>query len=280
MKDESLREYITRFNNEVLEVRNVEPNLLLYFFVKGLKPDTFAKALAGEKPTSMDDLKARAEKWIRIEEWKRTQTTQAAKKDDKGNNQQNPESRGKEDKAQDKPSKGPRGMFNTYTPLTVSAATVYKEVMNSKIRDRPPPLRNPGRFRNYYCHYHREKGHSTNECVQLRDAIEKLIRQGRLGNYTQEPNDRRGRRESPNPRDRRPRSPQANRHPGPEARNRSRSPRRNQGCPPRGVIQVIAGGTGWKGVEDRKRTRDTRDSCSQVTQVKNPVLSFSDVDLP
>jgi hypothetical protein len=68
MKDESLREYITRFNNEVLEVRNVEPNLVLYFFVKGLKPGAFSKALAGEKPTSMDDLKARAEKWIRIEE--------------------------------------------------------------------------------------------------------------------------------------------------------------------------------------------------------------------
>jgi hypothetical protein len=56
---ESLREYITRFNNEILEVRNVEPNLVLYFFVKGLKPDAFAKSLAGAKPT-MDDLKARA----------------------------------------------------------------------------------------------------------------------------------------------------------------------------------------------------------------------------
>jgi hypothetical protein len=45
MKDESLREYITRFNNEVLEVRNIERNLVLYFFVKGLKLGAFAKAL-------------------------------------------------------------------------------------------------------------------------------------------------------------------------------------------------------------------------------------------
>ena len=81
---ETLREYITRFNNEVLEVRNVEPNLVLYFFVKGLKLSAFAKALVGEKPTSMDDLKARAEKWIRIESWERAQAAQAAKKDDKG----------------------------------------------------------------------------------------------------------------------------------------------------------------------------------------------------
>ena len=30
-KDESLRDYITRFNTKVLEVKNVEPNLVLYF---------------------------------------------------------------------------------------------------------------------------------------------------------------------------------------------------------------------------------------------------------
>jgi hypothetical protein len=108
----------------VLEVRNVEPNLVLYFFFKGLKPGAFAKALAGKKPTSMDDLKARAEKWIRVEEWERAQLAHAAKKE--GKNPQNSQSRGKEDKSQDKPPKGPRGMFNTYTPLTVSPATVCK----------------------------------------------------------------------------------------------------------------------------------------------------------
>ena len=79
-KDESLRDYVTRFNNEVLEVRNVEPNLVLYLFVRGLKPGAFAKQLAGDKPTSMDDLKVRAKKWIIIEEWEKAQ---AAKKEDK-----------------------------------------------------------------------------------------------------------------------------------------------------------------------------------------------------
>jgi hypothetical protein len=63
MIDESLREYITRFNNKVLVV--------LYFFVMGLKPSAFAKHLAGGKSTSMDDLNARADKWIRIEEWEK-----------------------------------------------------------------------------------------------------------------------------------------------------------------------------------------------------------------
>jgi hypothetical protein len=55
-----------------LEVRNVEPNLVLYFFIRGLKPGAFAKQLSGDKPVSLDDLKVRAEKWIKIEEWEKT----------------------------------------------------------------------------------------------------------------------------------------------------------------------------------------------------------------
>jgi hypothetical protein len=63
MIDESLREYITRFNNKVLVV--------LYFFVMGLKPSAFTKHLAGGKSTSKDDLNARVDKWIRIEDWEK-----------------------------------------------------------------------------------------------------------------------------------------------------------------------------------------------------------------
>jgi hypothetical protein len=44
---------------------------VLYFFVRGLKPRAFAKQLARDKPTSMDDVKVKAEKWIRIEEWEK-----------------------------------------------------------------------------------------------------------------------------------------------------------------------------------------------------------------
>ncbi|GKD40393.1 reverse transcriptase domain-containing protein [Tanacetum coccineum] len=33
---------------------------------------------------------------------------------------------------------------------------------------------------NGYCEYHRQKGHTTNECVQLRQLIDKLVKEGRL----------------------------------------------------------------------------------------------------
>jgi hypothetical protein len=46
------------------------------------------------------------------------------------------------------------------------------------------------------------------------------------------------------------------------------------------VIQVINGSASIKGLDDKKRSQDARDLCSQVAQVTNPILLFSDVDLP
>nr|GFD02212.1 reverse transcriptase domain-containing protein [Tanacetum cinerariifolium] len=36
------------------------------------------------------------------------------------------------------------------------------------------------RVGNGYCEYHGQKGHTTNECVQLRQLIDKLVKEGRL----------------------------------------------------------------------------------------------------
>ncbi|KAL5754668.1 hypothetical protein ACOSP7_022888 [Xanthoceras sorbifolium] len=46
-------------------------------------------------------------------------------------------------------------------------------------------MRTPTRTRNLnkFCHYHNEAGHNTSKCYELKDAIEGLIRRGRLGDY-------------------------------------------------------------------------------------------------
>ena len=37
--------------------------------------------------------------------------------------------------------------------------------------------------RNKYCRFHRDHGHDTNECFDLKQQIENLIRQGKLRNF-------------------------------------------------------------------------------------------------
>ena len=39
------------------------------------------------------------------------------------------------------------------------------------------------RNQNKYCRYHQDIGHTTEECIALKDEIEKLIQEGYLQNY-------------------------------------------------------------------------------------------------
>ncbi|KAL5732656.1 hypothetical protein ACOSQ2_032348 [Xanthoceras sorbifolium] len=50
-------------------------------------------------------------------------------------------------------------------------------------------MRTPTRTCNMskFCQYHNKAGHNTSECYELRDAIEGLIRRGRLGDYVIRP---------------------------------------------------------------------------------------------
>ncbi|GJV25215.1 hypothetical protein Tco_1377910 [Tanacetum coccineum] len=75
--------------------------------------------------------------------------------------------------------RGGRGN-DKYTPLTMTP----KEILATEGANfpKPPPMRTPEEQRvgNGYCEYHRQKGHTTNECVQLRQLIDKLVKEGRL----------------------------------------------------------------------------------------------------
>ncbi|GKD07797.1 hypothetical protein Tco_1187482 [Tanacetum coccineum] len=75
--------------------------------------------------------------------------------------------------------RGGRGN-DKYTPLIMTP----KEILATEGSNfpKPPPMRTPEEQRvgNGYCEYHRQKGHTTNECVQLRQLIDKLVKEGRL----------------------------------------------------------------------------------------------------
>ncbi|XP_022883407.1 uncharacterized protein LOC111400214 [Olea europaea var. sylvestris] len=46
----------------------------------------------------------------------------------------------------------------------------------------PPDKRNQGR----YCHFHKDHGHDTKKCLQLKEEIECLLRRWLLGKYVKE----------------------------------------------------------------------------------------------
>ena len=71
----------------------------------------------------------------------------------------------------------------------------------------PRPLKSDPekRNQNLFCRYHKEVEHNTDDCIQLKNEIEYLIRQGKLNKYTKNGNnDNRDNRNNRDNNDKRP----------------------------------------------------------------------------
>ena len=73
------------------------------------------------------------------------------------------------------------------TPLNAPVGRIYAHLENKNLLPRDPKLRYPGvrNTSNKYCDYHRDYGHDTDDCRQLKVEIEKLIQRGHLREYTE-----------------------------------------------------------------------------------------------
>ncbi|KAJ1410034.1 hypothetical protein SESBI_22269 [Sesbania bispinosa] len=70
------------------------------------------------------------------------------------------------------------------TPLNAKRSQILREVYNLDLLEMPPPgkgLRGP--FKDRWCAFHRLKGHDTEECWDLMNQIEHLIKDGYLKRY-------------------------------------------------------------------------------------------------
>ncbi|XP_025670322.1 uncharacterized protein [Arachis hypogaea] len=100
------------------------------------------------------------------------------------------------------------GKFSNYTPLTASITKIYHQIADRGIIPKARQLRErTGGNKTLYCDYHRGYGHRTQDCFDLKDALEQAIRDGktpRVRQIIREPKraekDRSPKREGRNPR--------------------------------------------------------------------------------
>ncbi|MCH81476.1 hypothetical protein A2U01_0002263, partial [Trifolium medium] len=184
VKDESLRNYIERFNKEAVQV-NTTDDMKKYLLERGLRPRSdFAKVVGIEKPRTLDELLAKAQAYMQYEEVEVADAIRHSRLED-SHPAREPSHKGGDKKRNDRPRepRGPPSTFTNYTPLIASRETILAEVATADFRasgikfPKQVPLK-PYHDRNKYCRYHKLYDHVTEECIQLKDAIEIMIRDG------------------------------------------------------------------------------------------------------
>nr|CAN76814.1 hypothetical protein VITISV_044115 [Vitis vinifera] len=167
MRDnESLREFVKRFGQAVLQIEVCSMDAVLQIFKRSICPGTpFFESLAKKPPTTMDDLFRRANKYSMLEDDVRAATQQVLvagrASRDNADRHTKPLDRPKPvDRRQDGPSRPDRPPI---TPLSVSYEKLLPMIQGLSDFRWPRPLEtDPSmRDRSKKCAFHKDHGHTT-----------------------------------------------------------------------------------------------------------------------
>ena len=147
----------------------------------GTYPTTraFANNVYLHPPGSMHELKLRAADYVRME---KMQTLHTKFCNDYVATTANPTPQPPRPNARPREPRQPR--FTRYAPLTVTRSLILDEALQADLI--PPPRKTttpPNADMTKYCRYHRNHGHTTEECKALQDKIEELVRAGHFRRF-------------------------------------------------------------------------------------------------
>ncbi|RDX68078.1 hypothetical protein CR513_52973, partial [Mucuna pruriens] len=185
---ESLKNYMARFNDATVRVNDPDQKFFVKAFQKGLRVGPFSDALALQKPTSMEEIRLRAEKHIEMEE-NRFEKREAEHVNRDGQpkplNKQRPLLIGGRDPPRRHEVETRLEAQAKFTPLKEKKAHILREICHTRLLSFPQAAggKQLGKNRREWCDFHRAVGHSTEECWTLGAQIEGLVQQGRLGHY-------------------------------------------------------------------------------------------------
>ena len=216
---ENLKSYVQRFNAESLKIDVLDEKFAVTAFIAGLgvQSKDLMFSISKNPQANMAEVLAKAEKYINGEEAliSKKESSSASKEKkttDKrrgwspmrqGNQRKSPgveRERSPKRRGNLRDRLGPsqserrrRYSPQRLTPLTASVSQVLHEVRNEQFLRWPAPMKsNPAtRDNTKYCEFHRDYGHRTDNCIQLKREIEYLIQGGYLrrfispGNQTQ-----------------------------------------------------------------------------------------------
>ncbi|XP_025611540.1 uncharacterized protein [Arachis hypogaea] len=243
---ESMKDYITRFTKIAMKIPNLHPEVHLHAIKSGLRLEIFQETIAVAKPRTLAEFCEKAKGQIDIEELRQ------ARKAEKSANTKD------DDKPRDnKKSFKPTPRYESYTQFNTKRDDIIKEILNSKLIKPPRKAGNYPEPKNVdkskYCTFHQKYVHTTDECVIVKDLLERLARQGHLDRYIA------GHMQKRNVT-----STDAS-HVGSSSRDKEKAP-----AQPMGIINCISGGYAGGGQTSSARKRTYRAMLALGDTTNNP----------
>ena len=208
---ESLKSYVQRFNAESLKIDIPDEKFVITAFIAGLgvQSKDLMFSISKNPQASMAEVLAKTEKYINGEEAliskKESSSTRKEKSATDKRRRQSPRRQSDQEKSPSKERErspkrrgnlrdrlGPlqserrrRYLPQRFTPLTASISQVLHEVRNEQFLRWPTQIKSDPATRDNtkYCEFHRDYGHHTNNCIQLKREIEYLIQHGYLRRF-------------------------------------------------------------------------------------------------
>ncbi|XP_052203106.1 uncharacterized protein LOC127808575 [Diospyros lotus] len=206
--NESSKDYIKRFKREVNNVESPSDESILTAISVGLQKDEKLYESIYKSPVrDLGEFYERAAKEVQWEEAfglkkssdqeRGVHTSQSKKRGDEDSHKEgrgwspNDQTAKKARYGQGVERPARQGRYESYSVLSDSQDRIFATKRNKEDFERPNPLKTPDKYKTKrkLCAYHNEAGHTTSECWALKDAIEELIKRGRLRDYVVHPRD-------------------------------------------------------------------------------------------
>ncbi|XP_021756084.1 uncharacterized protein LOC110721243 [Chenopodium quinoa] len=185
--DESLRDYIRRFNNEANTISKLQQEIVVMALMNGLNDSEFKRYLTRKNISTLAAAFNKAHDYIKSEELMKTSSKSVtigkgqfqfeSGASGSGRPRTSTQSRGGGSRQEVRAAKPPM-RYSSYTPLNTPRAAIFLVNQNREGWTRPIPMKARPRDAKKYCMFHRDVGHYTEDCTQLKDNIEELIRRG------------------------------------------------------------------------------------------------------